>query len=47
MKYMFKRRVEYKWGDGCVSEALRSTYLGIQKGDIEDKKGWIVEMGLN
>ena len=30
-------------GDQCVSQELFSTYMGIQKGDIEDKKGWILE----
>ncbi|KAJ9674140.1 hypothetical protein PVL29_023598 [Vitis rotundifolia] len=38
------KRVEYKMGDECVSQELLSTYTGIQKGHIEDKKGWILEI---
>ncbi|XP_010664472.1 branched-chain-amino-acid aminotransferase 2, chloroplastic [Vitis vinifera] len=38
------KRVEYKSGDRCVSQELLSMYTGIQKGHIEDKKGWILEI---
>ncbi|KAH9607900.1 hypothetical protein KSS87_015669 [Heliosperma pusillum] len=37
-------RVEYQTGDNSVSKRLRSTYMGIQTGLIEDKKGWIMEI---
>ncbi|XP_074280892.1 branched-chain-amino-acid aminotransferase 2, chloroplastic-like [Silene latifolia] len=38
------KRVEYEAGDNLVYKKLLSTYTGIQKGEIEDKKGWIVEI---
>ncbi|XP_034676831.1 branched-chain-amino-acid aminotransferase 2, chloroplastic-like isoform X2 [Vitis riparia] len=38
------KRVGYKSGDRCVSQELLSMYTGIQKGHIEDKKGWILEI---
>ncbi|KAF4400317.1 hypothetical protein G4B88_019526 [Cannabis sativa] len=38
------KRVEFKTGDQTVSQKLYSTLIGIQRGVIEDKKGWIVEI---
>ncbi|XP_021754683.1 branched-chain-amino-acid aminotransferase 2, chloroplastic-like [Chenopodium quinoa] len=38
------RRVEYRTGDNSVSKRLLSTYMAIQNGLLEDKKGWIVEL---
>uniref|UniRef100_A0A803PPV3 Branched-chain-amino-acid aminotransferase n=3 Tax=Cannabis sativa TaxID=3483 RepID=A0A803PPV3_CANSA len=38
------KRVEFKTGDQTVSQKLYSTLTGIQRGVIEDKKGWIVEI---
>ena len=38
-------RVEYRAIDTkSVSMKLLSMYSGIQKGDVEDKKGWLVEV---
>ncbi|XP_074263990.1 branched-chain-amino-acid aminotransferase 2, chloroplastic-like [Silene latifolia] len=37
-------RVEYQTGDNSVSKRLLSTYMGIQNGLIEDKKGWVMEI---
>ncbi|GMH16485.1 hypothetical protein Nepgr_018326 [Nepenthes gracilis] len=37
-------RVEYKTGTHSVSKKLLSTFMGIQTGHIEDKKGWMVEI---
>ncbi|KMT19052.1 hypothetical protein BVRB_1g014510 [Beta vulgaris subsp. vulgaris] len=38
------RRVEYRTDDNSVSKRLLSTYVAIQNGLIEDKKGWMVEI---
>ncbi|KAL3580343.1 hypothetical protein D5086_018178 [Populus alba] len=38
------QRVEYKTGEGTVSEKLRRTLTGIQTGRIEDTMGWVVEI---
>ncbi|KMT03234.1 hypothetical protein BVRB_8g197810 [Beta vulgaris subsp. vulgaris] len=39
------KRVEYRISDTkSVCSMLLSTYIGIQNGQIEDKKGWIVEI---
>ncbi|KAH9625967.1 hypothetical protein KSS87_022367 [Heliosperma pusillum] len=37
-------RVEYQTDDKSVCKRLLSTYMGIQNGIIEDKKGWILEI---
>ncbi|KAK8681676.1 hypothetical protein V6N13_054078 [Hibiscus sabdariffa] len=37
-------RIEFKVGENTVCQALRSTLVGIQKGLIEDKKGWILNI---
>ncbi|XP_015576601.2 branched-chain amino acid aminotransferase 2, chloroplastic [Ricinus communis] len=36
------KRVEYKIGEGTVSQKLHATLTGIQTGRTEDKKGWTV-----
>ncbi|XP_043711883.1 branched-chain amino acid aminotransferase 2, chloroplastic-like isoform X2 [Telopea speciosissima] len=38
------KRVEYRTGDGSVSQKLYLTLTGIQMGLIEDKMGWTVEI---
>ncbi|POO03754.1 Aminotransferase class IV [Trema orientale] len=38
------KRVEFKTGSQSVSHELYSTLVGIQRGVIEDKKRWIVEI---
>ncbi|CAI0464306.1 unnamed protein product [Linum tenue] len=38
------RRVQYKTGVQSVTWELYSTLVGIQRGEIEDKKGWTVEI---
>lgn len=38
------QRVEYKTGEGTLSETLFRTLTGIQTGRIEDTMGWIVEI---
>ncbi|XP_057516967.1 branched-chain-amino-acid aminotransferase 2, chloroplastic-like [Amaranthus tricolor] len=38
------QRVEYRTGENSVSKMLSSTYVAIQTGSIEDKKGWMVEI---
>ncbi|CAN6539724.1 unnamed protein product [Malus baccata var. baccata] len=38
------KRMEYKTGAGTACPQLYSTLVGIQTGQIEDKKGWIVEI---
>ncbi|XP_016163874.1 branched-chain-amino-acid aminotransferase 2, chloroplastic isoform X1 [Arachis ipaensis] len=38
-------RMEYKTGSGTICQELYNTLLGIQTGAIEDKKGWIIEIG--
>ncbi|XP_062098800.1 branched-chain amino acid aminotransferase 1, mitochondrial-like [Humulus lupulus] len=38
------RRVGFKTGSQTVSHKLYTTLIGIQRGVIEDKKGWIVEI---
>lgn len=38
------KRVEFKTGSQSVSHELYSTLVGIQRGVIEDKNGWIVEI---
>ncbi|KAI3685846.1 hypothetical protein L6452_35107 [Arctium lappa] len=38
------QRVEYKIGDGIVSQKLYKTLVGIQVGKIEDKYNWVVEI---
>lgn len=38
------QRVEYKTGEGTVSEKLCRTLTGIQTGLIEDTMGWVVEI---
>ncbi|KAK9271016.1 hypothetical protein L1049_026604 [Liquidambar formosana] len=38
------KRVEYKTGDRSVCRELFSTLVGIQRGLIEDKMGWTVEI---
>ncbi|XP_031119016.1 branched-chain-amino-acid aminotransferase 2, chloroplastic-like isoform X1 [Ipomoea triloba] len=39
------KRIEYKLGEEHVSKKLGSTLVGIQKGVIEDKRGWVMEIG--
>ncbi|XP_059455423.1 branched-chain amino acid aminotransferase 1, mitochondrial-like isoform X1 [Corylus avellana] len=39
------KRMEFKTGAQAVSQQLYMTLEGIKKGVIEDKKGWIVEIG--
>lgn len=38
------RRVDYRARIDSVSKKLMSTFLGIQSGRIEDRKGWMVEI---
>ncbi|CAN1341205.1 Branched-chain-amino-acid aminotransferase 2, chloroplastic [Linum perenne] len=38
------QRVEYKTGTGTVTWELYSTLVGIQRGVVEDKKGWTVKI---
>ncbi|XP_043712268.1 branched-chain-amino-acid aminotransferase 2, chloroplastic-like [Telopea speciosissima] len=38
------KRVEYRTGDGSVARKLYSTLTDIQRGLIEDKMGWTVEV---
>jgi branched-chain amino acid aminotransferase len=38
------RRMEYKTGSSTVREELYSILVGIQTGDIEDTKGWVIEI---
>ncbi|GAB4839264.1 branched-chain-amino-acid aminotransferase, variant 2 [Ancistrocladus abbreviatus] len=38
------KRTEYRTGANSVSKKLLSTFIGIQNGHIEDKKGWMVEI---
>ncbi|KAL6012851.1 Branched-chain-amino-acid aminotransferase, mitochondrial [Asimina triloba] len=38
------KRVEYRCGDGTVSEKLRSALTSIQMGHVEDKMSWMVEI---
>nr|XP_043636683.1 branched-chain-amino-acid aminotransferase 2, chloroplastic-like [Erigeron canadensis] len=38
------QRVEYKIGDGLVSQKLYKTLVGIQVGKIEDKYNWVVDI---
>ncbi|XP_031247432.1 branched-chain amino acid aminotransferase 1, mitochondrial-like [Pistacia vera] len=38
------KRTEYKTGAGSVCGELHSTLVGIQRGIIEDKKGWTVQI---
>ena len=38
-------RMEFKTGAQTVSQQLYFTLEAIKKGLIEDKKGWIVEIG--
>lgn len=37
-------RIEYKASPKCVCKQLNTTLVGIQKGVIEDKMGWTVEI---
>lgn len=37
-------RIEYKLGEEVVSKKLGSTLVGIQRGIIEDKRGWVMEI---
>ncbi|XP_077233952.1 branched-chain amino acid aminotransferase 2, chloroplastic-like [Tasmannia lanceolata] len=39
-----EKRVEYKYGDGTVSQRLHSALTSIQVGLVEDKMGWTVEI---
>ncbi|KAL9224097.1 hypothetical protein vseg_000166 [Gypsophila vaccaria] len=41
------KRVDYQIDDNLVYKKLLTTYVGIQTGQIEDKKGWIVEINQN
>ncbi|CAI0464295.1 unnamed protein product [Linum tenue] len=38
------QRVQYKTGVGSVTSELYSTLVGLQRGVVEDKKGWTVEI---
>ncbi|XP_074271895.1 branched-chain-amino-acid aminotransferase 2, chloroplastic-like [Silene latifolia] len=38
------KRVDYKIDENAVYKRMFSTYMAIQKGEIEDKNGWIVEI---
>ncbi|KAK2981753.1 hypothetical protein RJ640_006005 [Escallonia rubra] len=38
------KRVEYEMGTQLVCGKLHSTFAGIQRGTVEDKRGWIVEI---
>lgn len=38
------KRVEYKMNRGLVCQKLHSTLVGIQRGEIEDKWDWVVEI---
>lgn len=38
------RRVEYKTGNGAISQKLYETLTGIQTACLEDKKGWTLEV---
>ncbi|KAI7746890.1 hypothetical protein M8C21_023473 [Ambrosia artemisiifolia] len=38
------QRVEYKTGDGLLSQRLYKRLVGIQVGKIEDKHNWVVEI---
>ncbi|KAF5740096.1 Branched-chain-amino-acid aminotransferase [Tripterygium wilfordii] len=38
------RRIEFRTGGGCVCSGLYSNLVGIQRGLIEDKKGWTIEI---
>ncbi|KAI4337101.1 hypothetical protein L6164_015554 [Bauhinia variegata] len=38
------KRMEYKTGSGTICEELNATLIGIQRGIIEDKKGWVIEI---
>ncbi|XP_062020635.1 branched-chain-amino-acid aminotransferase 6-like [Rosa rugosa] len=38
------KRVEYKTGEGTLSQKLYETLTGIQTGRLEDKKGWTLEV---
>lgn len=42
--FFYNCRVEYRTDDNSVSKRLLSTYVAIQNGLIEDKKGWMVEI---
>ncbi|KAI9118517.1 hypothetical protein K1719_010849 [Acacia pycnantha] len=37
-------RLEYKTGNGTISQKLSSTLVGIQTGIVEDSRGWIHEI---
>ncbi|CAH2038419.1 unnamed protein product, partial [Thlaspi arvense] len=37
-------RIEYKVGDGIVTQQIRSILVGIQTGSIQDTKDWIVQI---
>ncbi|CAH9053566.1 unnamed protein product [Cuscuta europaea] len=39
-----EKRILYKLGSGTVGQKLASTLLEIQRGVIEDKMGWVVEI---
>ncbi|KAK9697561.1 hypothetical protein RND81_08G045300 [Saponaria officinalis] len=41
------KRVDYRVDDNMVYKKLLTTYKGIQNGEIEDKKGWMVEINQN
>lgn len=43
--FFYMRRMEFKTGAQTVAQELYSTLEAIKKGLIEDKKGWIVEIG--
>ncbi|XP_038718595.1 branched-chain-amino-acid aminotransferase 2, chloroplastic-like [Tripterygium wilfordii] len=38
------RRIEFRTGAGCVCWGLYSNLVGIQRGLIEDKRGWTIEI---
>ncbi|KAH7518177.1 hypothetical protein FEM48_Zijuj09G0144000 [Ziziphus jujuba var. spinosa] len=38
------KKVEYKTGEGTVSDKLRIALTGIQTGSAQDKKGWTVQL---